>query len=738
MRFMERIIQPYGAASVLATSKASVSHLAGTTSHPPKTPSDLLRAARRGFPVILALTALFGSLGAAYVMKLPPVYRAAGQIQIESPRFDSNLAIILGNNSISPNDREATERFVPNRLARLQGRALARQIITQGDMGIGRGYESDPEAEIFANINNRRFPPATNIYEISLEGSDPERVTKLLTTLLEEFKVQVNTESTRAMDGAKNQTNTSIKEIKGDIKDLDTAIKTLVLGAPIFAPGNRYIPLEDYTASQAQLMSMKSRYGDLRFQGRLTTMYPGLNDVALPSKLQKRRDILEDRIDTMRDRLEAGARIARHVNTDPSTRHWAKLLNKALDDLEALERLDVPTARLDRAAIELAHSGEEIRDLERKTESQLARIQETMPDYEKYQALLKDREAKQAQLAAIQLKLWQFQSVLATKSEPVEIVQHPTEPAGPSRPNRPMLIAMIAMAGSLLGLGLVCGREFLDHSVRVPEHLAAGLTLPILSVIPRMRRIARLTRGGHLWTANDPLAPEADAYRNLRAGLMGASAPKRPIVTLLVTSAKPGEGKSTTALNLALTCARAGERTLLLDADLRRASLADVFDATEPNVGLVDVLRGDMPWQQAVIRTDVPNLNFLPSGDPTGVPIEILGTLELRQLITALSGQFQRVIIDAPAVLGMADCRMLGRTVDAAILVVRCGSQPMLPLRRAKEMLEQSRVPIAGVVFNGLTDDLENWSSYAALPSSGRATMRPELESPTREPVATV
>ncbi len=734
---MERIIQPYGAVGVPRTTKANVSHLSETSAHPPKSPSDLIRAAYRGFPVIVALTALFGVLGAAYVMKLPAVYRAAGQIQIESPRFDSNLAIILGNNSISPNDRESTERFVPNRLARLQGRALARQIITQGDMGVGRGYEFDPEAEIISNISNRRMLPATNVYEISLEGSDPERVTKLLTTLLEAFKLQVKAESTRAMDGAKDETNRSIGEIKNEIAQLDKEVKTLVLGAPIFAPGNKYIPLEDYTALKGQLMSMQSRYGDLRFQGRLSTMYPGLNEVAPPSKLQKRRDALENRVDTLREQLEAGTRLARHVNSDPSTRHWAKLLNKALDELEALERLDVPTARVDRGAVELAHSGEEIRDLERKAESQLARIQETMPDYEKYQALLKDREAKQAQLAGIKVKLWQFQSILATKSEPVEIVQYPPEPAGPSRPNRPMLIAMIAIAGSLLGLGLVCGREFLDHSVRVPEHLAMGLTLPILSVIPRMRRVARLTRGGHLWTANDPLAPEADAYRNLRAGLMGASAPKRPIVTLLVTSAKPGEGKSTTALNLALTCARAGERTLLLDADFRRASLADVFDATEPNVGLVDVLRGDMPWQQAVIRTDVPNLNFLPSGDPTGVPIEILGTLELRQLIAALSGQFQRVIIDAPAVLGMADCRMLGRTVDAAILVVRCGSQPMLPLRRAKEMLEQSRVPIVGVVFNGLTDDLENWSSHAALPSSGRATLRPGLESPTREPVAT-
>ena len=323
-----------------------------------------------------------------------------------------------------------------------------------------------------------------------------------------------------------------------------------------------------------------------------------------------------------------------------------------------------------------------------------------------------------------------------TRAEPVTVIQAPTEPAGPSKPNRPMLIALLTGFGTLMGLGLVCGREYLDHSVKVPEHLSAGLSLPILSVIPRIRRLAKLDRGGHLWTANDPLAPEADAYRNLRAGLIGSSGPKSSIVTMMITSAKAGEGKSTTALNLALTCARAGERTLLLEADLRRPSLASVFEATEPNVGLVDVLRGDMPWQQAVIRTDIANLSFLPCGDPTNVPIEILGTLELRQLIAALSSQFQRVIIDAPAVLGMADCRMLGRTVDAAVLVVKSGTHELRPLRRAKEMLEQSRIPIAGVVFNGLVDDLHNWSSLDSAFSSDRGPSRVALDSPAPELVA--
>ena len=106
------------------------------------------------------------------------------------------------------------------------------------------------------------------------------------------------------------------------------------------------------------------------------------------------------------------------------------------------------------------------------------------------------------------------------------------------------------------------------------------------------------------------------------------------------------------------------------------------------------------------------------TGDTRDTPIEILGTLELRQLLLALSHHYDRVILDGPAVLGLADCRFLGRMVDASMLVVRSGSHHLTTLHRAKAMLEQSHVAIAGVVFNGLTEDMENWSSYYGYGSS--------------------
>jgi succinoglycan biosynthesis transport protein ExoP len=95
------------------------------------------------------------------------------------------------------------------------------------------------------------------------------------------------------------------------------------------------------------------------------------------------------------------------------------------------------------------------------------------------------------------------------------------------------------------------------------------------------------------------------------------------------------------------------------------------------------------------------------------VPVEVLGTLEVRQFIESVSRHYDRVLFDGPAILGLADCRILGRMVDAAILVVRAGAQTLPPLLRAREMLIQSRVEIAGVVLNALREDMQNWSSHA-------------------------
>jgi polysaccharide biosynthesis transport protein len=371
----------------------------------------------------------------------------------------------------------------------------------------------------------------------------------------------------------------------------------------------------------------------------------------------------------------------------------------------------------------------------------LTQMQESLPDHQKVLAKFRDREDKSKQIVAMEDKLTNFKIVeqAIASNECVKIPPNAVvEPTTPIKPNRPLLISLGLIVSLGLGIGLVCLLEHVDHSVKVPEHVTHGLTLSLLGVVPRIRRTALTHRGGHLWTPATPDSLEADAYRNIRASLLGIADKRGPIITLLVTSAKAGEGKSTTAINLAATCARAGERTLLMDIDLRRPSLADVFieDECPGDVhGLIDVLRGDLPWQRTVRHTEIPNLDFIPTGDTSTIPIEILGTRELKQLLLALSHHYDRVILDGPAVLGLADCRVLGRMVDAALLVVRPGLHQLMTLHRAKVMLEQSHVVLAGVVFNGLTQDMNDWSSYGYEPPA-LAGGRPEPAAGEPEPLA--
>jgi polysaccharide biosynthesis transport protein len=474
------------------------------------------------------------------------------------------------------------------------------------------------------------------------------------------------------------------------------------------------------------LVQRRMRHDDLLHQARVAEMFPKIRGSSAPTPRDMEINRLRQEKKKTLDYVKHLKVITKKFDSDPAVRIATEKLAGIMDELKQLE-VEPEQVAPDLSAIALNQSDNEIGNLDLEVKSILKKLQESAPKFQEYLTLLNKREQLIRRIGEMQARISNFEMLAEANSrkQPVTIVLNATEPMSPVRPNRALMMAMFGAAGLALGGALVWVLEHLDHSVKVPEQLSAGLTLPLFGVIPRIRRNSKVNRGGHLWTPGSPGSLEADAYRNLRASLVGASGLRGAVTTLLVTSAKPGEGKSTTALNLAATCARAGERTLLMDVDLRRPSLADVFDDGGMGLGLVDVLRGDFPWQRAVVRTDIPNLDFLPTGDTLDIPIEILGTLELRQLLAALARHYDRVVLDGPAVLGMADCRMLGRIVDGALLVVRCGAHDLRPLRRAKTMLEQSQVTIVGVVFNGLTEDLKNWSSYDGYGNYGEGYTRP-------------
>jgi capsular exopolysaccharide synthesis family protein len=675
-----------------------------------KAPSDYLRALRRRVWLVLAMGVALSVAGAVWAVRLPAIYRATAEIIIEPPQYDEVLSTLVSRD-VGRRDPATAAAYVPNRAALLRSKVLAEKVVNDLPPAQPAAKGSDPAQELLNALSTRQIP-LTNYFIISLEGTDPARTTNLLNNLLRTFSDQAFDDILRRADESRTQAQISLNGLEAQLKDKDTLIQTTLKASTTIGPGGRNILESEYVTLGAILMQKRMRLEDLKQQAlsaQYDTRLRGRPE--LPQRDGQLAELQKERRkwDKTLRRVKGLARSP----SDPSVRHAAGQLDAILDDIERLKTMPIPTDLAAEASeMMVARSGEEIHRDEEAAKVLLARLQESTPEHTRFLNLLEDRKQVSDRIGDMKVKLSEFEILFKAQKSPVRIVAPAIEPTVPVRPNRVLSVLLCIGLAFGLGIALVCLLEHVDHSVKVPEHLTTGLTLPLLGVVPQIRRTSRLYRGGHLWTPNTPESIEADTYRNLRASLLGFADKRGPLVSLLVTSAKAGEGKSTTALNLAATCARAGERTLLMDVDLRRPSLADVFGVDDHDLGLVDVLRGDLPWQRTVVRTDIPNLDFLPTGETRDVPIEVLGTLELRQLLIALSNHYDRVILDGPAVLGLADCRMLGRVVNAALLVVRPGAHELRPLLRAKAMLEQSHVVMAGVVFNGIVEDLKNWSSY--------------------------
>lgn len=205
-----------------------------------------------------------------------------------------------------------------------------------------------------------------------------------------------------------------------------------------------------------------------------------------------------------------------------------------------------------------------------------------------------------------------------------------------------------------------------------------------------------------LITMTDPRSPASEAYRTLRTNLSFYSLDE-PLRTLVVTSPAPEEGKSTTVANLAVTIAQSGRRTILVDCDLRRPSLHEIFDVSN-DTGLTTMVLDE----NAAIRlhdTGVDNLSLLTSGPKPPNPADLLGSRHVDRVLTLLTEQADMVLIDAPPVVGVTDAAVLGAKVDGVLLVVSAGKTRRDHAARAKETLEKARVRIVGVALTNAPKD---------------------------------
>jgi succinoglycan biosynthesis transport protein ExoP len=410
------------------------------------------------------------------------------------------------------------------------------------------------------------------------------------------------------------------------------------------------------------------------------------------------------------------------------TRLMARLGSAHPDLIAAIENSAKIQQQLDNqlrgyeSSLEMAYKESDARvtELERQLAQakvdQILSAQDRMRPFEEATTKLED---EQRLLTTLKLTLRQREIDFQVPKKTIEIL-NTAEPARyASKPNWPLNILFAFVFGAILGVGAAVLLEHFDTSFRNVADVEDKLNLPVLGVIPFMREAGEL---------HDPSSPEGEPYRVLQTNL-NLALPAGKSSVLVMLSSGPGEGKSTTLRQLALCLAAAGERVLLVDSDVRRPTqhrLAGL--ARDP--GLTDIVLNQATWTDALKRDKSGLLDFIPAGAAANnITLGLLYAGKLRELVAAFRTRYDRILFDSPPIIGVSDASVLASIADGVVLLIQHRRNPESMVQRARQIIEERKVPIIGVVLNqvptGTGEDYGYYTNNYSYYSHDKETTAP-------------
>jgi len=352
-----------------------------------------------------------------------------------------------------------------------------------------------------------------------------------------------------------------------------------------------------------------------------------------------------------------------------------------------------------------------------------------------YNILEHDAEANKQLYDGLQEKLKEATISAGLRSSNIRVVDPALVPTTPSAPQKTRNILLSILVGLVGGIGLAIFREYLDNTVKSPDDIESLTGLPSLAVVPtlpdgngRRGRLSRIAGNGsapevtsprvELLSYVQPKSQISEAFRALRTSLMLSQAEHPPQV-ILVTSSLPREGKTTCAVNLAVTFAQLGDRTLIIDSDLRKPGIRRALNFTAGKEGgLSSYLAGVSSLDEVTVpHPAIGNLTVLTTGPVPPSPADLLSSHRMREGLLELRRRFKFIVIDSPPIMAATDAVILSALTDGVLLVVRSGNTPKEAFTRARDLLSAVKCRLLGVVLNAVDSSAPDYYySYRYYP----------------------
>lgn len=665
---------------------------------------DYWRVIRSRKEIVLAVLFLVVITGTAYTFTLPKIYAAQARIQVNQDTVE-----IDPFNPGAGGMRGYDPYFLRTQYEIIQSKPILYEVINRLNLQEVWSQKGEKIPKEIAykilraslDVNQHRD---TNLIALTANRQDPQeaaRIANELAAVYRDARLDLKyKEMTLAMDALRRELEKQQEKVsraEQHVEEIRQKFDIAVLSEGVDASSVEKLRLQqlegDRIAARVEMLVAKTRYEQMEALSGDDLLTASAYVTSDPF-VETMRTQLKDYDVALMSLLENyGANHPEVKQTQAARDELAEKLSKALEGIKKGLRAQYIVAKSKFEALDTELSG--VRSTEQKSQ------REKILPFNKAQQEL---EIQRSIMNALKSRIAQEGITLEVPRTPVEIVDAAEPPTRPVSPNLILNVLLSIFVGLGSGVGLAYFIEYLDTSIKTADDVERWIDLPVLGLIPQ--QVRPLIEEG-------PDSEHAESYRVLRTNMaFTGSGPNKGAFAVLSSGA--GEGKSATAFNLAYVCAQQGEKVLLIDADLRRPVQHTILGVSN-RFGLTNVLLRDVPVEETIKTTSVPNLHFLPSGRLPRASLGIIDPKRICELVQSLKLKYDIIMVDTPPLVGISDSAVIAKEMDGVLLVVQYRKYPRDMIVRAKQMLDTLGIPQVGVVLNNINimrDDYYYYQSY--------------------------